>query len=63
LMQQEGLGQHLLYKRNQDWAHKMSLLLNKPGRFFVAVGTAHLVGDQSVIAILVESGAPVLRTQ
>lgn len=63
LMQQEGLGQHLLYKRNQDWAHKMSLLLNKPGRFFVAVGTAHLVGDQSAISILIKNGIAISRKQ
>jgi len=49
LMKKEGLGDHLLYGRNEDWARQLTALMNKPGRFFVAVGTAHVVGDKSLI--------------
>ncbi|MFC4346881.1 TraB/GumN family protein [Kordiimonas lipolytica] len=52
LMKKEGLGQHLLYGRNEDWARQLTALMNKPGRFFVAVGTAHVVGDKSLIMFL-----------
>lgn len=59
----EGLGDHLLYDRNRSWAAQMMALLSKPGRFFVAVGTAHLVGEKSLITILHQAGVSVLREQ
>ncbi|NVJ98850.1 MAG: TraB/GumN family protein [Alphaproteobacteria bacterium] len=63
VMKKASLGDHLLYSRNRDWANKLSLLLQKPGSFFMAVGTAHLVGDNSVQSALENMGIQVAREQ
>lgn len=62
-MEEANLGEHLIYARNRDWAGKMALLLQKPGKFFVAVGSAHLVGKQSVQVELEALGLKVAREQ
>jgi len=59
----DGLGEALLYARNRDWAHKLSLVMQRPGRYFVAVGSAHLVGDQSLIEELTAVGYAPQRVQ
>ena len=58
-----GLEDRLLLDRNKDWAQKIGLVMNKPGRFFMAVGVGHMVGDGSVIALLERAGHPVLRLE
>ncbi|WP_286829497.1 MULTISPECIES: TraB/GumN family protein [Kordiimonas] len=63
LMDMNGLGDHLLYDRNQNWAIQLSHLMNKPGRFFVAVGTAHVVGEKSLIVFLTRQSLSVERVQ
>lgn len=63
LMDKESLGDHLLYSRNQMWAGQLSRLMDKPGRFFVAVGTAHVVGGKSLIVFLTRQNHQVERVQ
>ncbi len=63
LMQKHGLGDHLLYERNQMWASQLSRLMDKPGRFFVAVGTAHVVGEKSLIVFLTKQNRFIERVQ
>jgi uncharacterized protein YbaP (TraB family) len=49
----------VLTGRNADWAPKVAALLDEPGRFFVAVGAAHLVGRASLIEDLRARGVAV----
>ncbi len=49
----------ILVNRNEDWLPKIKLLLAYPGTSFVAVGAAHLAGEDSVIAMLREDGLKV----
>jgi len=58
-----GLAERILYARNRDWAFKTSALMGKPGRFFMAVGAAHLAGTQSLIALLEEAGLRAVRLE
>lgn len=54
----------LLVERNQRWAQWIQLRLNEAGgRFFVAVGAAHLAGPHSVQAQLTAMGIPVQRVE
>lgn len=46
----------LLLNRNRNWVPEIISMLDEPGTVFVAVGAAHLVGDDSVIAMLREDG-------
>lgn len=49
--------QALLVKRNANWVKKLDeLIRTEPGTFFVAVGAAHLIGKDSVIAQLAPLG-------
>ncbi len=59
----DGLGEALLYARNRDWARKLSLVMQRPGNYFVAVGSAHLVGEQSLIKELTALGHTPQRVQ
>jgi uncharacterized protein YbaP (TraB family) len=49
----------LLVKRNTDWAGQIQTLLEGSGTVFIAVGAAHLAGDDSVQAILRQRGVAV----
>lgn len=51
----------LLLQRNQLWAKGIEQLLDEPGKYFVAVGAGHLVGDQSMLAMLSKEGIVVKR--
>ena len=51
----------LFLHRNQNWVPKLIAKLNEPGVHFVAVGAAHLVGDDSVVAMLRARGYEVPR--
>lgn len=47
--------------RNKRWIPRIKALLNEPGDHLVVVGSAHLLGDDSVIAMLREAGITVKR--
>jgi uncharacterized protein len=44
-----------LYKRNEDWANRLPALM-KSKSLFIAVGTAHLVGERGLINLLRKAG-------
>lgn len=49
----------LLVRRNTDWANQIQTLLEGSGTTFIAVGAAHLAGDDSVQQILTQRGVTV----
>ena len=53
--------QALLVQRNTDWAGQIQTLLEGSGTVFIAVGAAHLAGDDSVQEILADRGVTVTR--
>ncbi|WP_336976264.1 TraB/GumN family protein [Brevundimonas nasdae] len=53
------LYQAVLVDRNTDWANQIQTLLEGSGTAFIAVGAAHLTGDDSVQAILKKRGVTV----
>lgn len=46
----------LIVRRNVDWCNQIATIMKGAGTTFVAVGAAHLIGDQSVPAMLAERG-------
>jgi uncharacterized protein len=59
LMGPASLHEALLVARNRDWVPKIEAMLDKPGTVLVAVGAAHLVGEDSVVDLLREKGRTV----
>ena len=57
------LYQSVLVDRNTDWANQIQTLLEGSGTAFIAVGAAHLTGDDSVQAILQKRGVTVEAAQ
>ncbi len=57
----EEVYQALLVKRNTDWADQIETLLAGSGTTFIAVGAAHLAGDDSVQEMLEDRGVSVAR--
>lgn len=57
------LYQAILVDRNTDWANQIQTLLEGSGTAFIAVGAAHLTGDDSVQAILQKRGVTVETAQ
>ena len=53
----------LLTRRNVNWAGQIQTLLEGSGTVFIAVGAAHLAGDDSVQAILKTRGVTAERVQ
>ncbi|WP_417231597.1 TraB/GumN family protein [Brevundimonas sp.] len=53
--------QSLLVNRNANWAGQIETLLEGSGTVFIAVGAAHLAGDDSVQSILAARGVTVER--
>lgn len=51
----------LLVRRNTDWAGQIQTLLAGSGTAFIAVGAAHLAGDDSLQEILKDRGVAVTR--
>lgn len=49
----------MLVRRNANWAEQIDTLLDGSGTQFIAVGSGHLVGDDSVIEMLRERGIEV----
>lgn len=55
----EALYQALLVRRNTNWADQIQTMLDGSGTVFIAVGAAHLAGDDSVQDILERRGVDV----
>ena len=53
----------LLVERNTDWANQIQTMLQGSGTAFIAVGAAHLAGEDSVQAILKSRGVTVEAVQ
>ncbi|HEV2081655.1 MAG TPA: TraB/GumN family protein [Brevundimonas sp.] len=53
----------MLTRRNTNWAGQIQTLLEGEGTVFIAVGAAHLAGDDSVQTILARRGVTVERVQ
>lgn len=51
----------LLIERNRRWTPRIAELLREHGTVLVVVGTAHLVGEDSVVDLLREAGFEVTR--
>ncbi len=51
----------MLVRRNKNWVPKIKELLQTPGNHLVVVGAAHLLGDDSVIALLEKDGLKVKK--
>jgi len=53
----------LMSKRNAAWADWLAKRMDRPGTAFVAVGAGHLVGEESVQAMLKKKGIKAKRVQ
>ena len=53
--------QLFIARRNADWANQIQALLQGSGTAFLAVGGAHLVGDDSVQSLLASKGVAATR--
>lgn len=51
-----GLAEPLVYARNRAWAAALTQRARRPGTVMVAVGTGHLVGEQSLPTLLRAAG-------
>jgi len=51
-----GIEDRLLLQRNKDWVEKIETMLSEPENIFIVVGAGHLVGPQSVVALLKQRG-------
>lgn len=57
------LEQRLFTRRNAAWVDWMKQALKQPGRYFMAVGAAHMDGPNSIIAMLQARGVKVRRVE
>jgi uncharacterized protein YbaP (TraB family) len=55
------LYERIYFSRNSTMAEKLGAMLREQKRFFVAVGAAHLIGDQGLVAHFERSGHRVER--
>jgi uncharacterized protein YbaP (TraB family) len=55
------LRKKIIDDRNAAWVPKIQAIMGKPGTYIVVVGTGHLVGPQSLIAMLRSAGLQVER--
>jgi uncharacterized protein YbaP (TraB family) len=53
----------LLQRRNANWSGWLERRMQQPGTVFVAVGSGHLAGDDSVVEMLKRRGYKVKRVQ
>jgi len=51
----------LLHNRNRTWVPRIEKLAKSEGKYFIAVGAAHLAGDHNVIELLEARGYTVTR--
>lgn len=63
LLQRPQIREQILIRRNRDWADQIGEMLALGARPFVAVGAAHLAGEDSVQALLEARGFTVTRLQ
>ena len=57
----DGAYDRFITNRNAAWVPKIDALIKQGGTYFVVVGAGHLVGDQSVIAMLRAKGYAIER--
>jgi uncharacterized protein YbaP (TraB family) len=57
----KSVGEKLVYSRNAAMAEKIGDLLKGKDKVFVVVGTAHLLGDRGVVALLKKQGLKIER--
>ena len=50
--------QSLLVQRNRNWVRKIRTLVDDSENYLIIVGAMHLVGDDSLLRMLAESGHP-----
>ena len=55
------LRKKVITDRNAAWVPKIQAMLGKPGTYLVVVGTGHLVGPESLLAMLQKAGLQVER--
>lgn len=54
--------ERILIDRNRNWAEEIDeLMVREPGTFMIAVGAAHLAGEDSVVDLLRQQGKQVVR--
>ena len=63
LKETAGLYEAFIKRRNQTWADQMEFILEEGGQVFIAVGTAHMLGEDSVLKMLEARGFRVTRIQ
>ena len=51
----------LFYDRNASMTQKIEAMLKQPGRYFVVVGSGHLIGEKGIVNALREKGYDVTR--
>ena len=55
------LQKKIITDRNAAWVSKIQAIMGKPGTYLVVVGTGHLVGAESLIAMLQKAGLRIER--
>ncbi len=55
------LQKKIVTDRNAAWVPKIRAIMGKPGTYLVVVGTGHLVGPESLIALLQKAGLTIER--
>lgn len=63
LLQRPQIREQILVRRNRDWAQQIADLVSLESKPFIAVGAAHLAGDDSVQAMLEQRGYTITRLQ
>ncbi len=63
LLDDPKIREKILVNRNLDWAGQLDEKLQNPGTYFVAVGTAHLVGSDAVQEMLAKRGYRIEQVQ
>lgn len=61
LREQPEVYQRLLVDRNRNWASQIEAFAQDDGNYLVVVGSAHLLGEDSVLQMLAEAGYPAKR--
>ncbi len=51
----------LFYDRNASMTQKIEVMLKQPGRYFVVVGSGHLIGEKGIVNVLLKNGYNVER--